>query len=90
MLPSTSDEAEPPLPIRLHAAENALLTNGLDGLWAPLLGWEPVEVGRLALALGVPFAHTWDCETEPACGICPGCQGRMRVFKQLGMPDPLA
>lgn len=91
VLPVTHD-AEPglPLPLRLHAAETALLAHGLDGLWAPLLGWQPVAIARLALGVGVPFDLTWDCAEEPACGNCPGCLGRARAFKQLGLPDPVA
>ncbi|MFN3432245.1 MAG: 7-cyano-7-deazaguanine synthase [Candidatus Sericytochromatia bacterium] len=91
VLPVTHDaEPGPPLPLRLHAAETALLAHGLDGLWAPLLGWEPVAIARLALGVGTPFELTWDCERDAACGICAGCVGRIRAFKQLGMPDPVA
>jgi 7-cyano-7-deazaguanine synthase in queuosine biosynthesis len=90
VLPVTGDDLEPPLPIRLHAAESALTAHGLTGLWAPLLGWDPVALGRLALALGVRFEDTWDCVTEPACGRCPGCLERARLFKQLGIEDPVA
>ncbi|MNS30257.1 7-cyano-7-deazaguanine synthase [compost metagenome] len=91
VLPVTHD-AEPglPLPLRLHAAETALSAHGLDGLWAPLLGWEPVAVARLALGVGVDVNLTWDCAEESACGHCAGCMGRARAFKQLGMPDPVA
>jgi hypothetical protein len=85
-------DAEPgmPLPLRLHAAETALLAHGLDGLWAPLLGWEPVAIARLALGVGAPFDLTWDCAEDSACGHCAGCLGRARAFKQLGLPDPVA
>lgn len=90
VLPVTHDaEPGPPLPLRLHAAETALVAYGLGGLWAPLLGWEPVAIARLALATSVPFELTWDCEAEAACGHCAGCLGRTRAFKQLGMPDPV-
>lgn len=90
VLPVRQDTLEPPLALRLHAAETALLVHGLDGLWAPLLGWDAIAVARLALALGVPFEETWDCEAEAVCGACPGCVERQRAFKQLGMPDPVA
>jgi 7-cyano-7-deazaguanine synthase in queuosine biosynthesis len=87
-----SRDTEPgmPLPLRLHAAETALLAHGLDGLWAPLLGWEPVAIARLALGAGVPFELTWDCDVDAVCGRCAGCEGRARAFKQLGLPDPVA
>lgn len=90
VLPALSDDAEPPLPLRLHAAETALVAQGLAGCWAPLLGWDGIAVGRLALALGVPFALTWECEGETACHQCRGCRERERAFKQLGMADPNA
>jgi hypothetical protein len=90
VLPAIGDDGEPPLPLRLHAAETALLAHGMAGLWAPLLGWDGLAVGRLALALGVPFAHTWDCEADTACHQCAGCRARARTFKQLGLPDPQA
>jgi 7-cyano-7-deazaguanine synthase in queuosine biosynthesis len=90
VLPTLADENEPPLPLRLHAAETALVTHGMAGLWAPLLGWDTVAVGRLALALGVPFTHTWDCVADTACHQCAGCVARERMFKQLGLPDPQA
>ena len=76
--------------MRLHAAETALVANGLVGLWAPLLGWEMIAVSRLAMALGVPFELTWDCEANTPCDECAGCRDRRRAFKQLGMPDPAA
>jgi hypothetical protein len=93
VLPATLDATEPPLPLRLHAAEAALQAYGLSGLWAPLLGWEPLTIARLSLALGVPFALTWDCMSNGAhavCGSCAGCVGRHKAFSQLGMPDPRA
>jgi hypothetical protein len=90
VLPSRVDTDEPPLPIRLHAAESALGSFGLEALWAPLVGWEPVETFRFALALGVPFEATWDCREDVVCGECDGCRGRVRAFKQLGMRDPVA
>lgn len=90
VLPTVEDDGEPPLPLRLHAAETALNAHGMAGLWAPLLGWDGLAVGRLALALGVPFAHTWDCVADTACHQCPGCRERDRTFKQLGLRDPHA
>jgi 7-cyano-7-deazaguanine synthase in queuosine biosynthesis len=90
VLPTVTDAGEPPLPLRLHAAETALMAHGLSGLWAPLLGWDGLAVGRLALALGVPFDQTWDCEADTACHQCAGCRARARTFKQLGLPDPQA
>jgi 7-cyano-7-deazaguanine synthase in queuosine biosynthesis len=89
-LPSRADDAEPPLPIRLHAAETALRAGGLEALWAPLVGWASTDTFRLALALGVAFEDTWDCRHDVVCGQCEGCAGRVRALKQLGMRDPLA
>lgn len=88
VVPATRDDAEVPLPLRLHAAETALIAYGLEGLWAPLLGWKPVELGRLALSLEVPLAETVDCLDGSRCGACAGCRGRLRMVKQLGMADP--
>jgi hypothetical protein len=90
VLPTLAGGGEPPLPLRLHAAETALNAHGIAGLWVPLLGWDTLAVGRLALALGVPFGHTWDCEADATCGRCAGCRERARMFKQLGIPDPNA
>lgn len=90
VVPATTDPADVPLPIRLHAAETALVAYGLSGLWAPLIGWEPVAIGRLALGLDVPFAETVDCLLGTRCGDCEGCRGRLRMVKQLGMADPQA
>lgn len=90
VLPATADDGATPLALRLHAAETALIAQGLGGLWAPLLGLDDLAVGRLALGLGVPFALTWDCEADTACQQCAGCRGRARTFKQLGFPDPHA
>lgn len=87
LAPLTVDEATPPLPLRLAAAEQALITWGLSGVRAPLLGWSPTEVARLALALEVDWPSTWDCRQPIICGLCPGCRGRARAFKQLGQAD---
>lgn len=79
-----------PMPLRLAAAEAALQADGFGGLYAPLWGHDAPRLGRLALALGVPFEHTWDCEAEVRCGECSGCRERARLFRALGRPDPLA
>lgn len=84
----SADDAEPPLPLRLFALETAIMAHGLQGLYAPLLGYTPIELGRLALALGVPLERTRDCAA--ACGGCLACRRRAELFKQLGMSDPAA
>lgn len=84
----TTDGLEPPLPLRLFALETAIMAHGLQGLYAPLLGYTPIELGRLALALGVPLERTRDCAA--ACGGCLACRRRAELFKQLGMSDPAA
>jgi len=72
------------------SAEAVVIGEGLAGLDAPLLHWEPHEVARLALALAVPFALTWDCDADTVCGTCFGCLDRRKAFRQLGLKDPLA
>lgn len=79
---------EPPLPLRILAIETAVRAHGLEGVYAPLLGYAPIELGRLALALGVPFDRTRDCQA--ACGDCEACRRRALMFRQLGMADPSA
>ncbi|MFP5501362.1 MAG: 7-cyano-7-deazaguanine synthase [Candidatus Sericytochromatia bacterium] len=79
---------EPPLPLRLLAVETAIRAHGLEGVYAPLLGYTPIEVGRLALALGVPFERTRDCRAS--CGECEACRRRALTFHHLGMVDPAA
>jgi hypothetical protein len=82
------EDAKRPLALRLCALEGALSAESGLRLWAPLIGFDFLEVGRLALALGVSFEHTWDCLSRSACGLCVSCRDRERLFKQLGMPDP--
>lgn len=57
VLPATRDEAEPPLPWRLAALDQAAQAFGLAGIWAPLIGYSPAEVARLGVAVGVSAEH---------------------------------
>ncbi|HEY9722144.1 MAG TPA: 7-cyano-7-deazaguanine synthase [Oscillatoriaceae cyanobacterium] len=83
------DDGEKPLPLRMAAADEALRADGFGGIYAPLWGYEPVALGRLAIALGVPFEDTWECREEARCGACPGCVERASMFRALGIHDPL-
>lgn len=81
-------EAPVPLALQLRAIEAVLAPWGPLTVWAPLAGLDFLAVARLALALGVDFAHTWDCVAEAACGRCAPCAARARAWRQLGIAAP--
>lgn len=84
-LPAWHDPSNGLLPLHLHAAERALMAMGFGGIFAPLLGLEAIAVGRVAIALQVPLAQTWECDQDVACGRCEGCARRRRVWSQIGL-----
>ncbi|MCS7146498.1 MAG: 7-cyano-7-deazaguanine synthase [Aigarchaeota archaeon] len=75
---------------------NQLLRESLPGydltLEAPLIKYTKREVLRMAVELGVPLEDTWSCWGPGAvhCGRCEGCRTRQRMFRDLGIRDPVA
>lgn len=49
------------------------------------------EVVRRGLDLAAPLDMTMSCYegTEPACGTCPTCVGRINAFRAVGEVDPI-
>lgn len=59
---------------------------------APFQHFSKMEIVRLGIGLGVPFAETWSCYGggERPCGACESCLLRARGFSGAGLADPLA
>lgn len=60
-------------------------------LVTPLMHATKSDVVRLALQYDAPIAETMSCYegTRPACGTCPTCVGRIKAFRDVGVPDKI-
>ena len=60
-------------------------------LVTPLMHDRKADVVRRALELDAPIELTMSCYegTEPACGVCPTCVGRIKAFIQNNAVDPI-
>ncbi|HLW51996.1 MAG TPA: 7-cyano-7-deazaguanine synthase QueC [Candidatus Angelobacter sp.] len=58
---------------------------------APLIALRKVEIVKLGLELGAPFALSWSCYSreDAACGVCESCVLRLRAFAEAGAQDPI-
>lgn len=61
---------------------------------APLLRLNKAEIVSLGLGLGVDYSMTSSCyDPDPQgkpCGKCDSCHLRVKGFREVGVPDPLA
>lgn len=60
-------------------------------LVTPLMHMTKADVVHMGFKLEAPFELTLSCYegTEPACGVCPTCVGRIKAFIQNGLVDPI-
>lgn len=67
---------------------NSVILNGFPVpfcIFAPLEGFNKLQVVMLAKSLNVDLSDTVSCEYSPTCGICDQCNERAEVFKLAGV-----
>ncbi len=59
-------------------------------VWAPFIRWSKERIIQHAAVLQVPVELSYTCYagTEPPCGVCDSCIGRIAAFGKAGFQDP--